>query len=88
MERPENSGELIQRGPTRVEAGDEIGEMSNTGDVWTSDGGTQEVAPVTPEQRDRGLGTHVHHDRSRMGVNPETGKPKRLYIDPREENDD
>ena len=88
MERPDNSDELIQRGPTRVDAGDEIGSMGNTGGVWTSDGGTQDPAPVTPEQRDRGLGAHLHHDRSHVGVNPITGLPIRIFTDPRGENGD
>jgi len=88
MERPDNSDELIQRGPTRVDAGDEIGSMGNTGGVWTSDGGTQDPAPVTPEQRDRGLGAHLHHDRSHEGVNPITGLPIRIFTDPRGENGD
>jgi len=48
----------------------------NTGDVWTTAGGTQDSAPVTPEQRAQGFGTHLHWDKSTMidGV--------REYFDP------
>lgn len=43
-----------------VEEGHLIARSGNTGNVWTYDENTQNWRPVTEDERNKGLGTHVH----------------------------
>jgi hypothetical protein len=63
LKKPENADELISQGEVYVDAGTVMGEMSNTGKVWSTAGGTQTLGPVNDTQRAQGWGSHLHWDK-------------------------